>query len=152
MPPGANMDDLMTTMRCGIWRLRYQLCREGRARFFQEFFPLLHDTKVNTLGERDDESWYLVYIGTKPEGRGQGLARKSIEFVTKIADDYGAPCYLESSNERNPAIYAKLGFQVTSRITLKRAQKEVAMDIMVREPVMKARSVISGDACSDLKA
>lgn len=151
MPPGSDMDDLMTTVRSGIWRLRYQLCREGRARFFKEFFPLLHETKMSTLGERDDDSWYLVYIGTKPAGRGQGLARKSIEFVTRMADEQGAPCYLESSNDRNPAIYAKLGFEVKSRITLKRSEKEVAMDIMVREPVMKTRSIISSEASSEVK-
>lgn len=45
MPPGKNMDDIFTILRSGMWRLSYQLSREGRKRFFDEFLPLLNDTK-----------------------------------------------------------------------------------------------------------
>ena len=45
MPPGQNMDDFLTIIRSGMWRLSYQLSREGRKRFFDEFLPLLNDTK-----------------------------------------------------------------------------------------------------------
>src|ERR1700759_5436172 len=98
MPPGKNMDGLLTVLRSGMWRLNYQLSREGRERFFNEFLPVLHDTKEAVLGERDNDSWYLVYLGTRPEARGKGYARKLVEHVTKQADREGLPCYLESSN------------------------------------------------------
>lgn len=83
MPPGKNMDDWFTILRSGMWRLNFQLSTEGKKRFFEEFLPLLHRTKEEVLGERDSESWYLVYVGTKPESRGRGYARKLIEHVTK---------------------------------------------------------------------
>lgn len=83
MPPGKNMDDWCTILRSGLWRLNYKLSAEGKKRFFHEFLPLLHDTKHNVLAERDDESWYLVYVGTKASARGKGYARKLIEDVTK---------------------------------------------------------------------
>jgi len=68
------MDDLMTLFRSGLSRLLYQLNREGRTRFYSEFLPLLHDTKARVLGpERDRDSWYLVYIGTFPSGRGKDM-------------------------------------------------------------------------------
>jgi ribosomal protein S18 acetylase RimI-like enzyme len=82
MPPGNNMDDWFTIFRSGMWRLKFQLSTEGKKRFFEEFLPLLHKTKEEVLGARDDESWYLVYIGTRPESRGKGYARKLIEHVT----------------------------------------------------------------------
>lgn len=82
MPPGKNMDDYLTMFRSGMWRLRYQLDSEGAHRFFQEFLPLLHESKARALGKDDDNSWYLVYIGTKPEARGKGYAKALIEMVT----------------------------------------------------------------------
>lgn len=135
MPPGQNMDDLFTIFRSGMWRLNYRLSPEGKRRFFNEFLPLLHDTKHAALGERDDESWYLVYIGTRPSGRGKGHCRKLIEHVTKQADREGRACYLESSNEKNPPIYRKFGFETRRTIHLQRGDKNVLLDIMVREPV-----------------
>ena len=83
MPPGKNMDDWLTILRSGMWRLSYQLSAEGRKRFFEEFLPLLGKTKAEALGDRDDDSWYLVYIGTKKGSRGKGYARKLIDHVTK---------------------------------------------------------------------
>jgi len=135
MPPGQNMDDLWTIFRSGMWRLNYRLSPEGKRRFFNEFLPLLHDTKHAALGDRDDESWYLVYIGTKPSGRGKGHCRKLIEHVTKQADREGRACYLESSNEKNPPIYRRFGFESVRTIHLQRGERNVLLDIMVREPV-----------------
>lgn len=128
------MDDLLTIMRSGMWRLNYQLSAEGRARFFSEFLPLLHDTKARILGPRDDESWYLVYIGTKSTSRGKGYARKVVDFVTRRADLEGRACYLESSHPINQVIYGKLGFEMKRNIWLQRAEENIGLDIMVREP------------------
>lgn len=44
---------------------------------------------------------------------------------------------MESSNEINPIIYRKLGFEVVKEIYCKRAKKDIRLDIMVREPVKK---------------
>ena len=87
------------------------------------------------MGTRDQDSWYLVYIGTKPSGRGKGYARKAIEYVTKMADRDGKACYLESSNEVNRKIYGKMGFELKKEIWLQRERENVGLDIMVREPV-----------------
>lgn len=129
------MDDIATIFRSGLWRLNYQLSSEGRKRFFSEFFPLLHNTKRAVLAERDEESWYLVYIGTRPSGRGKGYARKVIEHVSRMADEEGRACYLESSSELNRAIYGRMGFDFEKNVYLQRAKEgTVMLDIMVREP------------------
>jgi GNAT superfamily N-acetyltransferase len=82
MPPGKNMDDLWTILRSGMWRLWYKLSSEGKTRFYNEFLPLLHHTKHDVMGSRDDDSYYLVYIGSKPSARGKGYAKKLIEHMT----------------------------------------------------------------------
>ena len=128
------MDDLYTICRSGMWRLNYKLSAEGKKRFFTEFLPLLHDTKTAVLGPRDDDAWYLLYIGARPSARGKGYARKLIDKVTAIADSDGRPCYLESSNEVNLIIYGKMGFEVKKKVHLQRAEEDVQLDIMVREP------------------
>jgi ribosomal protein S18 acetylase RimI-like enzyme len=33
------------------------------------------------MGDRDDDCYYLVYIGTKPSGQRRGYARKLIEAM-----------------------------------------------------------------------
>jgi hypothetical protein len=82
MPPGKNMDDWWTILRSGMWRLLYKLSSEGKTRFYQEFLPLLHDTKHQVMGARDDDSYYLVYLGSKKSARGKGYAKKLIEHMT----------------------------------------------------------------------
>ncbi|KJX97137.1 hypothetical protein TI39_contig553g00011 [Zymoseptoria brevis] len=144
MPPGQNMDDYLTILRSGMWRLNYQLSAEGRKRFFDEFLPLLNSTKAQVLGDRDDSSWYLVYIGTRPSGRGKGYARKVIDYITDVADREGRACYLESSKEVNQMIYGRMGFEVVKKVYLQREREAVELDIMVREPKRRETDGDSG--------
>lgn len=140
MPPGKNMDDWWTILRSGMWRLLYKLSAEGRTRFYKEFFPLLHDTKHEIMGERDDDSYYLVYLGTKPSARGKGYAKKLVEHVTAQADLEGRATYLESSAASNITYYNKLQFFEKRVIALQRGDKPIQMHIMVREPQSVAES------------
>ncbi|KAH0547641.1 hypothetical protein FGG08_000130 [Glutinoglossum americanum] len=134
MPPGKDVGDWLTTLRSGIWRLHYKLSLEGRKRFFTEFLPLLHDTKQDILGERDSDSYYLVYLGSLPSAKGKGYAKKLVQHMTKQADAENRPMYLESSAGANVGYYQKLGFELKRKIYLSRGEKPVAMDVMVREP------------------
>ena len=82
MPPGCDFDGFCTMFWSGLLFLRFKLSSEGRLRFFDEFMPLLHRTKARVMLENDLNSWYLVYIGTKREGRGKGYAKALIQQVT----------------------------------------------------------------------
>jgi len=140
MPPGKNADDLWTILRSGMWRLWYKLSSEGKSRFYNEFLPLLHDTKLEVMGERDNESYYLVYLGSKPSARGKGYAKKLIQHMTAKADLEGRAMYLESSAEGNISYYKKHHFSEKKVIALERGLKPVKMHIMVREPQPVAES------------
>ena len=135
MPPGTSIEDFWTIFRSGLWRLFFQLSSEGRTRFYYEFLPLLHHTKHATLGVYDDNSYYLVYLGTKPSAQGKGYGRKLLEHGTRMADAAGVPCYLESSAIANVAFYERCGFVTRRCIGLQRSEKSVELTIMVREPV-----------------
>ena len=82
LPPGKNIDDWWTVMRSGMWRMMFKLSKEGKERFFTEFLPLLGNTKSEVLGELNNDSWYLNYVGTKESARGKGYAKKLVEYVT----------------------------------------------------------------------
>lgn len=99
MTPGSgNMDGWWTTLRSGMWRLYYQLSAEGRRRYYDELMPLLHDTKLDVMGERDNDCYYLVYLGTKPSARGRGYARALIEdMAIKVRDVPAAAAQLRKA-------------------------------------------------------
>lgn len=134
MPPNQNMDDLWTILRSGMWRLKFSLGKESRERYFNEFLPKLHDAKADVLKERDDKSWYLIYLGTVPEARGKGYSRKLVQYVTDIADKNQEACYLESSSAANLPIYHKFGFELKREVYLTRSEEPVQLQCMVREP------------------
>lgn len=77
-----------------MWRLYFQLSAEGRERYYNELLPLLHDTKVEVLAERDDNAYYLVYLGTKPHARGRGYARKLLQTMIDRVRDCHRCCYI----------------------------------------------------------
>ncbi|KAH8158760.1 hypothetical protein CIB48_g9497 [Xylaria polymorpha] len=112
MPPGKDSDDWLTILRSGMWRLYYQLSAEGRRRYYNELLPVLHQTKHEVMGDRDDDCYYLVYLGTKPSGQRRGYARKLIDHMAAKADAEGRAMYLESSSLKNNGYYKKFGFEI----------------------------------------
>ncbi|KAI3318333.1 hypothetical protein HD806DRAFT_318687 [Xylariaceae sp. AK1471] len=144
MPPGKDADDWLTILRSGMWRLYYQLSAEGRRRYYNELLPVLHHTKQEVMGDRDDDCYYLVYLGTKPSGQRRGYGRKLIEHMAAKADAEGRPMYLESSSEKNSGYYKKFGFEIKRDIYLgggimtsstdSTVTAPVRLTIMVREP------------------
>lgn len=83
LPPGKDLDGWWTLLRSGLWRLNFQLSKEGKKRYYDEILPLLHDTKASVLGDRDHDAWYLVYLGTKPNSQGRGYARALLEDMIR---------------------------------------------------------------------
>lgn len=107
---------------------------EARRRFFDELMPALHDMREQTMGARNNDCYYLGYIGTKPCARGKGYASRLIRAMTDRADAEQRPVYLESTSEANNAFYARFGFETKTRIELRRGPVPVVLFCMVREP------------------
>ncbi|KAK4199663.1 hypothetical protein QBC40DRAFT_175791 [Triangularia verruculosa] len=133
--PPPSLDSYLTHFRSGLWRLHFQLCPEGKRRLFDEILPLLHDTKREVLGpEKENDVWYLVYLGTKPRSQGRGLGGKLLRDGMMKADREGKQMYLESSSAVNNEYYKKFGFEIKKEIYLKRGRWPVRLSVMVREP------------------
>jgi ribosomal protein S18 acetylase RimI-like enzyme len=56
--------------------------------------------------------FYLPMIGIDPPYQGRGIGSALMRPVLERCDREGIPAYLESSNERNVALYERNGFRV----------------------------------------
>ncbi|KAK3294777.1 uncharacterized protein B0H64DRAFT_443818 [Chaetomium fimeti] len=134
VPPGKYLDGWWTQLRSGMWRLYFQLSPEGKKRYFDEILPRLNDAKAQVLGDRDDDAWFLAYLGTRPNSQGRGYAAKLLRDMVARADAEKRPMYLESSSQSNNAYYEKFGFEVQRDVFLERGPVPIRLSIMVREP------------------
>jgi ribosomal protein S18 acetylase RimI-like enzyme len=62
--------------------------------------------------------WYLEVIGTVPDRQGQGLGSAVMRPILALCDRDGVGAYLESSSERNRALYERHGFRVTDTFAM----------------------------------
>jgi ribosomal protein S18 acetylase RimI-like enzyme len=75
---------------------------------------------------------YLALLGTEPARQGHGIGSAMLSSQLECCDASGIPAYLESSNPRNIAFYARHGFEVTKELEL--APAGPSMWLMWREP------------------
>jgi GNAT superfamily N-acetyltransferase len=84
------------------------------------------------------EHWYLHYLGVVPERQGQGLGGMLMQPVLERCNRERLPAYLESSTERNRALYERNGFAVTD--TFHMPARGPLVRQMWREPQAAARA------------
>lgn len=56
--------------------------------------------------------WFLQSVGVDPRYKGQGYASRLLKPILSRIDREGLPCYLDTQDEYNVAIYKHLGFTV----------------------------------------
>ena len=57
----------------------------------------------------------ISFVGVLPHMQGRGQASRVLRALLETVDSAGLPCYLFTANDRNEAMYAKLGFVARSR-------------------------------------
>ena len=71
--------------------------------------------------------WHLAQIGVSAEARGAGVGPALLAGRLAVIDSTGLPAYLESSNERNRALYRRMGFaNITTISGLPNTARDVA--------------------------
>lgn len=65
-----------------------------------------------------EKHYYLHFIGTDPQKRGQGLGTALMKPILEKCDQEGYGAYLENTNWTNNSFYADLGFEVTDEIII----------------------------------
>ena len=71
-------------------------------------------------GHPREAHYYLEVLGTVPERQGQGVGGALLSAVLDRCDTDGVAAYLENSNPRNEAFYARHGFEPMPALTLPR--------------------------------
>ena len=86
---------------------------------------LEHDLdRLSALSEQMDAHhpaephWYLLAIGVSPDRQGGRLGSALLAHTLAIADDAGAPAYLEATSPRSRALYERHGFVATAELAL----------------------------------
>ena len=70
--------------------------------------------RVHTILTRHrptEPHWYLAQIGVSADARGAGVGSALLRSRLEKIDAEALPAYLESSNERNRALYRRHGFE-----------------------------------------
>jgi ribosomal protein S18 acetylase RimI-like enzyme len=74
--------------------------------------------RLERLHPSKPDHWYLHYLGVEPRCQGRGIGGALLTPVLKVCDEEGIGAYLESSTERNRALYERNGFSVTDTFNL----------------------------------
>jgi len=56
--------------------------------------------RAAVLAEREANSWYLVYLGTHPDARGRGYARKLVEYITSKVSHSFSPVLRQARSRK----------------------------------------------------
>ena len=60
--------------------------------------------------EREEPHYYLPFVGTDPDARGQGRGTALLGHMLERCDAEGVPAYLEATSAQNQALYHRHGF------------------------------------------
>ena len=88
------------------------------------FGPFFKFVGANSVMEKihkkymPEPHWYLLIVGVDPELQGQGHGGALVAEGLARADEANAPCYLDTSEERNLAFYERHGFRVVETAPL----------------------------------
>lgn len=75
---------------------------------------------------------YVMIVGVNPNLQGQGFGGKLIRYVVTESENEGLPIYLETSTEKNVAMYEYFGFKVIDKIMIPKLN--LLQWILLREP------------------
>ena len=76
---------------------------------------------LNLMEERHPHGrphWYLFILGVEQAAQGRGVGSALLSHMLARVDTDGMPACLESSNERNIALYGRHGFEVTAEVVI----------------------------------
>ena len=110
LPPGQTAYTLWRMLRAGMFaaplRMPWPVLR--RLARVESQAGALHERYTNATGPH----WYLAQIGVEPAYQRQGIASRLLRPMLARIDAAALPCYLETENAANVAIYQRNGFEV----------------------------------------
>jgi ribosomal protein S18 acetylase RimI-like enzyme len=113
LPPGQRITP-GGMVRCGMLTVPFRIGFRPFVRFVgaDDIMGKLHKRFV------PEAHWYLLIVGVDPELQGRGLGSALIKEGLARADESNCPSYLDTSEERNLALYRRHGFEVVGTALL----------------------------------
>jgi ribosomal protein S18 acetylase RimI-like enzyme len=113
IPPGAGItfSGLIRSGMLGL-PLRTGFGPFGRFMAANETMDKIHKARV------PEPHWYLFGVAVEPDLHNQGIGSAMIREGLALADRDSRPCYLETSEPRNLALYKRFGFAVLQEAML----------------------------------
>jgi GNAT superfamily N-acetyltransferase len=112
LPPGATHMGAWRSIRAGV----LSVGTAGRLSVKCAFYRRLMAYGGYSAGIHERIApfphWYLLAMGVADAHRGKGFAGRLLRPVLEHLDAEGLPCYLETHNPANPALYEHFGFTV----------------------------------------
>ncbi|KAK5949296.1 hypothetical protein OHC33_009649 [Knufia fluminis] len=134
LPPGqkvgglrgylASWRDVLWCLWKAGWRISYYLLFVHDARYISQFHDAAFPRRRDVMEKGD--YYYIYFLGTDVKARGQGLGSEFLKYAQEVATKAGKPIYLESSKERNKALYLRHGFEVVKEVVM--GEGEVGRD------------------------
>lgn len=106
LPPARPLLDDLGLVRAGLWQMPLRAGPRGFARFVTQG-RVLDERHARDVAPRHGYVWLL---GVAEEQRGRGVGSALLRAVTARRDAEGVPTYLDTTNQRNLAFYARHGF------------------------------------------
>ena len=86
-----------------------------------EMSPLTRAMKAKGL-QRGEKYYYVFFLGTREDGRGEGLCSAMVRHYQAIAAREQVPIYMEAATEYSWGLYKTLGFATVDEIVLGRGK------------------------------
>jgi ribosomal protein S18 acetylase RimI-like enzyme len=122
LPPGDSHIGTLRMIRVGLWELPFHAGLGTALRFLRG-----SGATERFHAAVPDPHWYLLFLGTRRERQGQGLASALLDAVISKADVDGLPCYLETGTDSNIAFYERRGFEVIGEVEMNGAHVRAMM-------------------------
>ena len=111
LPPGNEIVGTIQQIRCGglgvPFRVPWGILR--RYLDYGSYANALHRKLVS------EPHWYLAVLAVGPEHQGQEQGSELLRAGLLRVDAESRPCYLETQNPRNIALYERHGFEVVEQ-------------------------------------
>lgn len=127
--PGKSAMSFRSMIRAGMLLTPLKLGISAFRRFYFEIVAMLDKKHARIMG--DTLHWYGWMIGVDPGKQHQGIGLQLMNYCFKLADDMQLPIYLETSVERNVALYNYKEFRMKDEATI---AGRFNLYFMVREP------------------
>lgn len=127
MPPGRELG-MGAFVRSGFAPMRWLVKTPWRD--LKRLTSLQREIPEQRKMLMSEPHWCLEVLGVDPGSQGTGLGTALVEAGLGRADAEGTPVYVDTTEERNLAFYARFGFELAKEITV--TDRAVPFWMMIR--------------------